>query len=209
MDLSNPLRSISPGLASAVLGVLAGTESALSATQIARLAGRGTRGGQQPVLDRLVEHGLVTATPANRGYLYRLNRQHVLAAALLVAMNARSEVLQRLTTAITALEPRPCHASVYGSFARGEAGPDSDIDLFLVLDARSTTDDAWTDQMHALGQSVLAWTGNRLEAMVIARADLHGYVQRQEPIVRSWQNDAHTLLGESIHELLSWDETHT
>ena len=56
MDLSFPLRSLVPSLDSAVLEVLAGTESALSATQIAHLADRGTRQGQALVLDRLVHN---------------------------------------------------------------------------------------------------------------------------------------------------------
>lgn len=203
MDLSHPLRSIAPSLDSAVLGVLAGTESGLSAMQIARLAAKGTRGGQRHVLDRLVEHGLVTASPANRGYLYRLNRQHVLAPAIVSAVNARGEVLHRLITNVTALDPHPIHASLYGSFARGEAGPTSDIDMLIVFESRAADEDPLTDQINALALRVLAWTGNRLEPLVVARDDLHGYVRRQEPIVRSWLNDSHTLLGTSIQELIS------
>ena len=131
VDLTSPLRSIAPGLDSAVLHVLAGTESGLSASQIARLASRGTRVGQLPVLNRLVEHGLVIAEPANRGFLYRLNREHVLAEPVLMAVRARVTILQRLTQAVATLRPEPVHVSVFGSFARGEAGPDSDLDLLI------------------------------------------------------------------------------
>jgi len=206
VDLSYPLRSIAPSLDSAVLGVLAGTESALSAMQIARLAAKGTRGGQRHVLDRLVEHGLVMATPANRGFLYRLNREHVLAPAILSAANARSEVLQRLIAAVAALDPRPVHVSVYGSFARGEAGPSSDIDMLIILESGSAADDQWAAQVQSLSERVLTWTGNRLEPFVVVRADLQGYVQRKEPIIGSWVNDSHTLLGGPIHALIAQAE---
>ena len=73
VDLTSPLRTLAPSLESAVLEVLAGTESGLSATAIARLAPRGSRQGQYTVLTRLVDHGLVLADPSSTGALYRLN----------------------------------------------------------------------------------------------------------------------------------------
>ena len=117
VDLSSPLRSISPGLDSAVLKVLARTESGLSASQIARLSSRGTRAGQHPVLNRLVEHGLVSAEVANTGFLYRLNREHVLTSAVLAAVAARQTILTRLTAAVLQMRPEPVHVCVFGSFA--------------------------------------------------------------------------------------------
>ena len=202
MDLASPLRSISPGLDSAVLQVLAGTESGLSATQIARLAPRGTRVGQIPVLNRLVEHGLVVAEPANHGFLYRLNREHVLAEAVLMVARARTTILQRLTSAVGALRPEPAHVSVFGSFARGEAGPSSDIDLLVITPAGVELGDAWVDQLHALTDQVLAWTGNRLQRVVMDADRLHEAVAAGEPIVASWLTEAITLSGASLEELV-------
>ena len=128
-------------LDSAVLEVLAQTESGLGVSQIARLAGRGTRQGLAPILDRLVEHGVVLADPAVRGYLYRLNRDHVLAESVLGAARARITIVARLTEAVQALTPRPVHVSVFGSFARREAGPGSDIDVLVVLPADAVADE--------------------------------------------------------------------
>lgn len=186
-----------------MLQVLAGTESALSAAQILRLADKGSRAGQLYVLDRLVEHGLVTASTANRGYMYRLNRQHVLAPAILAAVDARREVVARITRAASALQPAPVHASLYGSFARGEAGPASDIDLLLVVRSERSLGDDWTAQVHALGDDALAWTGNRLEAFVISLATLRSYARQKAPIVASWQAHGQVLLGEPLSALLT------
>src|SRR5664279_3861208 len=124
VDLTSPLRTLAPSLESAILEVLAGTESALSASTIARLSRRGTRQGQWTVLTRLVGHGLVLADPSSTGSLYRLNREHVLAPAVLSAVAARQEVLRRLTAAVANLGP-VASAAVYGSFARREAEEDS------------------------------------------------------------------------------------
>lgn len=202
MDLSSPLRSLIPTLDSAVLEVLAGTESALSLSQISRLAPRGSRPGLALVLERLVEHGLVVATPANRGSLYRLNRDHVLAEAVLSAQRARVTILARLTEAVEALTPRPVHASVFGSFARREASPGSDIDLLVVLPVEATLDDAWYAQLRGLGDQVLGWTGNRLEHLVLTEDELARVVAREEPIVDSWLADSVTVTGTPVESLL-------
>lgn len=202
MDLSSPLQSLIPSLDSAVLEVLAANESGLSATQITRLATRGSRPGHSLVLDRLVEHGLAIAEPANRGHLYRLNRHHVLADSVLSAAAARRTFLHRLTGAVEELDPQPIHASVFGSFARREAGPTSDVDL-LVLIGDDASDDEWTDQMHHLGDLVLAWTGNRLEYLVFTIAEFRQLALRDEPFVESWRKDALSLHGASPEEVAS------
>jgi predicted nucleotidyltransferase len=204
VDLAYPLRSLIPSLDSAVLEVLAGTESGLSASQIARLSVRGTRAGQAAVLDRLVQHGLVVAQKANTGYLFQLNRAHVLSPAVLSAVGVRKEFLDRLTAAAAALDPEPLSAALYGSFPRREAGPDSDVDMLLVLD--DTFDwhaDAWQAQLGDLEQQVLAWTGNRLEVLQLSARQLADAVSAREPLMQSLRDEAVTLQGRDVAELLA------
>ena len=205
MDLSSPLRSIAPGLDSAVLQVLAGTQSGLSASQIARLTDRGTRVGQLPVLTRLVEHGLVIADPANRGFLYQLNRSHVLAEAIVSATRARTVILDRLTEVVQVLAPSPVSVSLFGSFARGEAGPDSDLDLLIVTATDAELGADWEQQLQDLEDQVLAWTGNRLERLVLGIDRLRAAFYRGEPVIVSWHEQAITLTGMTSSELLSRD----
>ena len=200
MDLSTPLRTISPGLDAGVLTALAGTEAALSATAIARLAGYGTRNGQAPVLDRLVRHGLVLAEPGNLGHLYRLNRQHILAPTVLAAIAARGELLSRLRTALDALGPSLTHGSVFGSFARGTAGPDSDIDLLLITAEEQPPE--WHDRLVELRNSVRAWTGNDLETVVLTQSHL-ARVAHDEPVIESWLAESVTLCGPEFADLLA------
>ena len=206
MDLSSPLRSIAPGLDSAVLQTLAGTESGLSASQVARLAGRGTRVGLLPVLARLVGHGVVLAEPANRGYLYRLNRSHVLADAVVSAAGARRAIFDRLTEAVEILRPAPLSVSLFGSFARGEAGPDSDLDVLIVtaadLDPDTELAREWEQQLQHLEDQVLAWTGNRLERLVMSVDRLRAAFARDEPVIAAWSEEAITLTGLTTAELL-------
>lgn len=196
MDLTSPLRSLVPSLDSAVLEVLAKTSSGLSASQIARLSRRGTRAGQHAVLNRLVEHGLVLAEPANTGFLYRLNRDHLLAPAILTAVDVTTELASRLTMACQDLRPVPRHVSIFGSHARAEATSMSDLDLMIVVeDELDVHDEDWTDQMDDLADRVLRWTGNQLEALVLSTSGLRTAVQAEEPLVGTWGTDARTLLG--------------
>lgn len=203
MDMSSPLRSLVPSLDSAVLEVLSASESGFGPTQVARLAGRGSRAGVQLVLDRLAEHGLVLAEPTNRGYMYRLNRDHLLTPAVLAALAVRRELLSRLTAAVRALVPRPVHASVFGSFARGDGDQDSDIDLFLLTEADVTSDPSWEHQMRQLEDLVHSWTGNRLELLTLDRVGLAEAARKGEPIVDALRHDGVVLLGPDIPSLTS------
>lgn len=196
MDLASPLRSLIPSMESAVLEVLAGTESGLGTTQIARLARRGTRPGHQKALDRLAEHGLVLAEPSNNGFVYRLNREHVLVPALTTAMNARQVVIKRLADAIRQLEPTPTHASLFGSFARHEGTPHSDIDLLVVVPAeRERHSPDWQRQIQRLEDEVYSWTGNRLEVLAFSLSTLADAVRAGEPIIESLRDESAPLIG--------------
>lgn len=200
MDLTSPLHSLIPTLDSAVLEVLSGNESSLSLAQVTRLAPRGSRPGLALAMDRLVEQGLVLATPANRGNMYRLNRDHVLVDAVVSASRARSTILARIGVDVARMEPRPVHVSVFGSFARREAGPASDIDVLFVMSA--VPDEGWYEQVSRLDDQVQAWTGNRMEYLVFSDSELARVVERQEPIVDSWLTDCVTVHGPSIESLI-------
>lgn len=204
MDLTSPLRSLIPSLDSAVLEVLARTESGLSASRVSRLATRGSRQGLSLALDRLVEHGLVIAEPANQGFLYRLNRDHVLTGALLLALDARHMVLEQLKGAVEQLEPRPLHVSVFGSFARADGTASSDIDLFVVCEAgQDLHDEVWQQQLHEMEDRVLRWTGNRMEPLVLTPETLATAIRAREPIVNSVLEESICLLGAQFSELVT------
>lgn len=202
MDLGLPIRTIAPSLDSSVLTVLARTQSPLSLAQITRLADRGSRQGLALVLDRLVEHGLVTAQPAGHGSLYSLNRDHVLADAVLMALRARATIIERLTQALGAFDPPPIHASIFGSFARGDGSASSDIDVLLIASNATGLSEDWLREVRGLADHLYLWTGNRMEYIAYTEAEFEHIVARAEPIVDSWEADAITLIGMSMTDVL-------
>ena len=201
MDLQHPLRSLVPSRDWVVLEVLASTQSGLGASQIARLSHEGSRSGQAPILDRLVEQGLVIAEPANHGFLYRLNRDHLLAPAVLHAAGLRAQLLKRLGEQVAQLAPAPVHASVFGSFARGEANDESDIDILLIADSDQDVAD-WDTQIDLLQERVQLWTGNRCSCMAFSVERAQQLVAQEEPIVDNWVKDALVLIGDPLQRIL-------
>ncbi len=203
MDLAHPLRSLVPSLDSAALEILAYTESALGTSRIRDLAGRGSWSGYQKVLDRLVEHGLVLSEPTNNGFSYRLNRDHLLAPAVLAGVAVRRELLERLSEAVAALDPTPKHASVFGSLARGEGTAASDIDVFLVMPTGYDRDtERWQSQLQALEDQVLAWSGNRLEVLVLDRDQVAEAAVTAEPVLASIRREGICLFGADVTDLV-------
>jgi len=203
VDLTHPLSSLTPSLESSILEVLAGTEAALNASTIARLSARGTRTGQWPVLNRLVRHGLVTAEPSNSGSLYLLNREHVLVPSILSAVAARQEILRRLVEGLVLIRPQVIvSAALYGSFARGEAGPDSDVDLLLIVAPDVSDQESWIGQLNRLEDQFLGWTGNQLEVLTMRQSDLPRLAETGEPLLESLRNEAIAVFGRTLTELL-------
>ena len=210
MDLMTPLASIAPGLDSAALTVLAGADTAMSATQIQRIAGRGSRYGLVLVLERLAQHGLVTAIPAARGNLYQLNREHILAPVVIAATNARAEMEHKLGEALRVLSPKPLSAAIYGSVARGEATPDSDIDLLVITtDSVDPDDEIWTRQIDNLEQQARLWTGNLLQIVTVPRAQLVAMLGAGANIVTEWERDAQTIYGQDARRLICATQRNT
>jgi predicted nucleotidyltransferase len=202
MDLTTPLSAVTPTLDAHVLTVLARSRASLTGRQIRQLSTTGSLAGIQLTLARLVTTGVVQAEPAGRAIMYRLNREHLLADAILAIAGARTELTQRLRDRITSW-PIPCkHASIFGSVARGESGPDSDLDVLVVRDDAVDPNDAtWTDQLSTLELDVTAWTGNTLAWFETTADGLRLAVARKEPIVQSWHDDGIWLAGESFASL--------
>ena len=176
----------------------------LSALAISRLTRRGSRSGQQPVLERLARHGLVLVQPAGAANLYRLNRQHLLAGAVLAGAGARQELLTRLRAMLAGWSVPATHACLFGSVARDDAGPDSDIDVLLVRPQELDPDDpAWQQQVRALEDAVFSWTGNALEVLETTPADLARAADAGEPIVAAWREDSIQLVGDPLTGLLT------
>jgi predicted nucleotidyltransferase len=173
MDVSRPYAAITGGLEGEVITVLAGTVKPLTGRQIARMVRHGSDRGVRLALNRLAEQGLVHVTDAPPAFLYQLNREHIAAPIAEALAGLRGELIRRLRDEIAAWRLKPVHASMFGSAARGDGGPDSDIDLLIVRPGGTDTDDdVWEEQLADVAAKVRAWTGNHAGIAAIDERDL-------------------------------------
>lgn len=202
MDVSNPFEGMLPGVDTAVLGVLAGSSKARTGRELARLAGR-SQPAVQEVLDRFSEQGLVYVSFAGRSGAYTLNREHLAAPAIEDLTNLRNKLFARLREEIAGWAVAPAHASVFGSAARGDGGPQSDIDIFVVRPAAKREDDpVWRRQLDELGDHVLAWTGNHAGIAEVHEPDLVLWKEDEPAVASEIRSDAVELGGSSLRKLL-------
>ena len=120
MDLSRPLAVITPTLDAAVLQALSATTAWTSGAQVHRMADAGSVDGVRKVLLRLVDQGIVHAQHHSHATLFLLNREHLAAGFIIELARIRSTIVDKIEAAFDEWSSPPIHASLFGSFARGE-----------------------------------------------------------------------------------------
>lgn len=80
---------------------------------------------------------------------------------------------------------------MFGSVARQDAGPHSDIDILVVRPATMVADDPGRQlQLRALEEDAARWTGNSLAWFETTEQDLGKAVAAEEPVVKTWKDDS-------------------
>jgi predicted nucleotidyltransferase/biotin operon repressor len=173
MDFAHPFRVVSPTLDGDVLAVLARAEEAFSGRQIHRLLGHGSEAGVRKAAERLVEQGIVLRSSAGRAKLYRLNREHLSAEGIELIAAARSSLVMSLRDDIGFWQEPPLCVVLFGSVARREAGPRSDIDLLVVRPTAVKEDSpTWRNQLGLLERAASRWTGNDARIVELGEDEL-------------------------------------
>lgn len=172
MEFQRPLRVVTPSVDGDVLAALAAVDASFTAPAVHRLLGRHSEAGVRKSLRRLVHQGIVTSERAGRADLYRLNREHLAAAPIMELARLAETYVVRLQELVHEWAIPPELVMLFGSAARGEMGPDSDIDLLVVGADDSTDDDVWRHQIARLTQSSSAWTGNDTRVLEFRRSEL-------------------------------------
>jgi predicted nucleotidyltransferase len=174
MDFSRPLSVVAPSLDGDVLAVLAGAEEEFTGRRIHRVLGRGSEHGIRKAADRLVEQGIVNRRQAGQAKLYSLNRSHLAAPYVEGLRTLLPQLVERLTKTVTGWEVPPALVFLFGSVARGDAGPGSDLDLFVVRKPASagSRDSKWEEQVVDLESEATTWTGNEARILEYRRQDL-------------------------------------
>lgn len=110
------------------------------------------------LIAHLHDLGLVDRKEIGRTTMVVLARDNAAGELLDRLAHLRSVVMDRLRLLATEIEPAPLALVVFGSFARGEASTDSDIDV-LAIRPDAADSETWTDAISAFATTARAKTG--------------------------------------------------
>jgi predicted nucleotidyltransferase len=201
MDYGNPVEALIPGVQGRVLAVLARTEAELTMRSVAELAGVSANQATV-VLNRLVRLGLVERREVGAAALVRLIRENEAARSVLELVDLRQGVLDRLKGEAKKIRPVPTCLAVFGSFARGEAHENSDVDVLAVAPPGAEADTVqWRAALGQWSDRAARIVGNPVNLLEATLAELPSLVRRERAPWRTIVGEAVLLIGSLPPEL--------
>lgn len=190
MRMQNPFAAISPtGVDSIVLSVLARSTGMYTTSDImGLLPEKASREAVRQATARLVVQGVIIEQRAGILSMFTLNREHLLADAILAISKAKRTFIARLREEISSWPMQPVTVMLFGSAARNEMGDGSDIDLLVVVP------DAWPEEENHIQQlsgRASLWTGNDVRPLVYTESEV-----ADAPIFNSILTDGIDVAGD-------------
>ena len=203
MDLSHPEYVILGENRARILHRLAVLAEPASGRRIHELSGVRALRTTQRTLDELVAMGLVDMQKVGPANAYTLNPAHVLWGPIEEILATRTAVVSAVEEAVREVTAGVVvSAAIYGSLARGEAGPESDVDVLVVWEDETSADQR-DAVLEALEEDVRRLTGNRVQVLAVTGAELARLVDHDDPLVASIRRDGRTVTGVEIRSLLA------
>lgn len=158
----------------------------------------------QRALEELASIRVLNRDQSGGQYLYTFNRKHALAPAIEQLFEAEGRftdgIFQRLRDVVDCIEPVET-AVVFGSAARGEAKPKSDLDVLVLVRGARARDDTYSALVDT-GPSLVSEFGVRLSPVVTTVDRFQRQHAEGDPFVAEVLRDARRICGRPIDELL-------
>lgn len=155
------------------------------------------------VIDDLADLGIVERRQTPGGILVRLVEQNVAAKAIDQMTDLRSAAIEEMRHAAEAIQPAPASLTLFGSFARGTAGRDSDVDVVAVSAAARLDSEAWQDSLSRWAGAATIISGNPVSLVVIGLAELSPSGGRSPAWIREASEHGLVLAGKPLGELMT------
>ncbi len=195
MDFGDPVEALIPGVQGRVLTVLARTEAELTMRAVAGLAGVSANQATV-VLNRLVHLGLVGRRDVGSAALVRLIRDNEAARAVLTLADLQRGVMARLAREAKKIRPAPTCLVVFGSFVRGDAHENSDIDVLAVPPPEAKDDDCqWTAALGQWTDQAARIAGNPVNLLQVTIEELPKLVRGDREPWRTIAEEGVVLIG--------------
>lgn len=183
------------------LFILAHHPEGLTGRGLAHLVGVSTF-KMHTVLKFLTAQGVLIKTNVGNGNLYRLNEEHVLIKQVLTSLfDFQKGLIDGLgSDVIKKFEPKPISVILYGSIARGDDKPDSDIDIVLIYNDREkpkeVDDKIWQD--------IPFKYGNNLSVKHVSVTELKEALNKKDSFARNLIKEGRSIAGMSLMEVLNY-----
>lgn len=157
------------------------------------------------VIGRLVELGVVERRDVPPASLVRLAPDNLAAQTVLAIAGLRRTALDRLTASAAEIQPTPASLVVFGSFARGEADPASDLDVIAVRPpGLPSDDDGWTDSLGSWIDRTTRVVGNPVNLVEVSSEELPGLFRREgTSLWRDAATEGVVLIGSPLTDMAS------
>jgi predicted nucleotidyltransferase len=190
-----------------ILRALLNLNAPVSGHEARLLAGVRSKSGMRAALADLTELGILERDQTRRIQLFRINRNHDLVKPLTALFEAESQRMAGLREALKEIlnggtvREHTLSIILFGSNARGDARPDSDLDLMVVTEAESQVErvlqvllDAVTDLQRRFGL--------RASPYVLGQARVQERYRDGDPLMQNVLSEGRTLYGFHFHEIV-------
>ncbi len=201
VDIKRPVEAVVPGAQGRILAVVVETSAELNLRTIARLSGVSVAHASR-VLPALVELGILERRDVPPSALFRYVPENIAARAVSALADARRTVLRELGESAGHIEPRPVSTIVFGSFARGDAERESDLDVALVRPSAVDEDDSrWRASVDQWVEHAQRLTGNRVELLEVAEEQASRLLRSRKPLWLDIQREGVVIHGPTIDQI--------
>lgn len=185
-----------------ILRALVPLERPVSGREAARLAGVSHIALQ--ALEELAASGILIQELATSQHLFTFDRRHNLAQAIETLFQAErqftSTIFAQIRELLEGMESVES-AVVFGSSARGEAGPQSDLDLLVVIREHDERDEVRM-ALAEFAPKLLTHFGVQLSPVVLGRKQFRKQVEENDPFICEVQRDARHVMGRPVEDLI-------
>jgi predicted nucleotidyltransferase len=204
VDYRRPVEAVIPGATGRLLAALAQVEAELPVSTLARLAGVG-RTRASGIIGELSDLGIVERREIGRTVLVSLAKHSVAGELIDRLAHLGSEVIARLRTLASELDPAPETLLMFGSFARGEADSHSDLDL-LAVRSPSANPDKWAAALSVFAEQAHELAGSPVQVLDYDLDELRRKAGPRARVGRDFWNavrrDAIVLTGSQLDDLI-------
>lgn len=185
-----------------ILRFLIRTEAELNGREIAKAVGL-SHVKCHSALQELVPHGFVSMRRIGKSTVYHVEMENFLVKELLKPLFDKEQQLLNglVKLLLSGLSFQPRTIVLFGSLAKGQARPDSDIDLLVVIPNGESLRKAKGD-FGEIEEKVIKSYGNRLAPVIIKEKELFRKYRQPNPFYKEIVKTGRVIWGKPLLEIL-------